>query len=232
MTTVSYRLIVRLKDQDLCVVTRKRDSIEYASYLKGNMRTPLFDRMTTNELDRLRTLEFKTLWLDLWKSHARILPYAPHLPRTFERSRRAISKDVHGYPEPEWDFPGGRPWEEEPRVCALREFCEETGASPGAIAFDDARRRIVVHHKGSDGRTYESVYYWALADRRFELVPNPREVSVAEWVPFAEAIERLRPYHHLRSIFGSSACSASFGGTMPERHRTTSFAPGKAQVSD
>lgn len=233
--TVSHRLIVRLRDQDLCVVTRKRDSIEYASYLKGNMRAPLFDRMTTSELERLRTKDFKALWLDLWKDHVRILPYAPHLPRTFERTRRAIPADVRGYPEPEWDFPGGRPWSETPRACALREFCEEIGwpNSTTGIHFDDSRTPIVVHHEGSDGRTYESMYHWALADRPFELVPNPAEVSAAQWVPFAEAIERLRPYHHLRSIFGSSASSASFGGTMPFRHRTTSFAPGKTpEVQD
>lgn len=199
---VSHRLIVRLTDQDLCVVTRKRDSIEYASYLRGNMRTCLFDRMTTHELERLRTMDFNSLWLDLWRDNVRILPYAPHLKRSFERSQKSIPA-VHGYPEPEWEFPGGRPQtrSETPRECALREFCEEVGLQdPSVIEFDDDQSPIVVHHEGSDGRVYQSIYHWAVAERSFELVPNPREVSVAEWVPFVHAIDRLRPYHHLRSI--------------------------------
>lgn len=204
MTTVSHRLIVCLKDQDLCIVTRKRDSIEYASYLKGNMRTAIFDRMTTDELERLRTTDYRALWMDLWRDHARILPHVPTLERMFNRLRKEIPPgDVSKYPEPEWDFPGGRPKSraETPRDCALREFCEETGASPHAIEFDESRVPIAVHYEGSDGRTYQSVYHWAIADRPFELVPNPREVSAAAWLPIDRSIDRLRPYHHLRVLW-------------------------------
>jgi len=66
---------------------------------------------------------------------------------------------------------------------------------------------------------YESVYHWARARRPFEIVPNPREVSVAEWLPFDRAIDRLRSYHHLRSIF------PGFG------YRTASFAPIRRALS-
>jgi 8-oxo-dGTP pyrophosphatase MutT (NUDIX family) len=216
----SHRLIVSLKDQDLCVVTRKRDSIEYASYLKGNMRTTVFDRMTTDELDRLRTKDYRSLWIDLWRDHARILPHVPTLERMFNRLRKEIPPNdrATGCSEPEWDFPGGRPKSrtEAPRDCALREFCEEVGLQdPDAIEFDESRVPIAVNYEGSDGRLYQSVYHWAIAKRPFDLVPNPREVSVAVWLPFDESIDRLRSYNHLRSIF-----------------RPASFAPGRAEAED
>ena len=205
---VSHRLIVF--HEHLCVVARTRDSIEYASYLRGNI-TALFDRMTTHELERLRTMDYESLWRDLWTHHIRKLPSDPSNKQMFERMRTSIPTNVHGYPEPEWEFPGGRPRNrmETPRQCALRELCEEVGLqSPDAIEFDDVRSPIAIHHEGSDGRLYESVYHWAHAKRSFELVPNPREVSVAEWVPFDRAIDRLRPYHHLRSIFCHAASFA------------------------
>jgi len=214
---VSHRLIVSLKDQDLCVVTRKRDSIEYASYLRGNMRMALFDRMTTDELERLRTRDYRSLWVDLWRDHARILPSVPYHERMFNRLQKSVPPDVLqlGYPEPEWDFPGGRPKSktETPRDCALREFCEEVGLrDPDAIEFDDARVPIAIHHEGSDGHMYESVYHWATAKRPFDLVANPREVSVATWLSFDESIDRLRSYNHLRTIVRSASFAPDRAG--------------------
>lgn len=103
------------------------------------------------------------------------------------------------YSSCEYGFPKGRRERETNMVCALREFCEETGYKNSQIEILNSETTIDETFIGSDGKHYVHSYY--LARVNDPLNPNiPRmynnEVKTVGWYSIPDAYTKLkaRPY--------------------------------------
>ncbi len=95
----------------------------------------------------------------------------------------------------DWSLPKGKvdPGENEP-VAAVREIWEETGQRSHL-----GRRLIQTHYQIPQG--HKTVHYWAARALGGDFVPGD-EVDRLEWLPIAEASERLT-YPHDRDVLAS-----------------------------
>ena len=91
---------------------------------------------------------------------------------------------------------GGLEWGESPAEAAERELREETGLPPDGLRDGHAQTRFPIlpawrHRYAPEVATnLEHVWYLELPARR-DVVLNPAEHAAAEWLPVAEAIERV-----------------------------------------
>lgn len=201
------------------MLIRRRDSLAYVDFLRGkySLSNPtyiqtLLNGMTTEELQRLGTQPFDTLWTRLWNAqNTRQFRFEYEAARRMFESFKSTG-DIHGkgmakyiaevstaWTEPEWGFPKGRRSPHESEIaCALREFTEETGVSAGALTLRRGVSPEAEEYRGSNNIQYHHVYYVAdcmVAD----VVVNPsnrvqmREVGGIGWFPFEEAYMKIRP---------------------------------------
>lgn len=217
--TYSYGIIAIQRRDDVphYLLIRRRDSLAYVDFLRGkySLGNPayiqnLMNNMTTDELSRLQSLPFDTLWTRLWNAqNTRQFRFEfESARRIFESFRstgdldgKVMSKyiaDVStAWAEPEWGFPKGRraPHESE-MACALREFTEETGVSATTLTLRRGYPPETEEYRGSNNIQYHHVYY--VGDCGAEVALNPtnrvqmREVGAIGWFPFEEAYLKIR----------------------------------------
>ena len=146
------------------LMIRRKDTFGYIDFVRGKYSVTnrfqvqkCIDEMTLEEKNRILTLSFSTLWIQLW-SRATSGSYKSEeaiSSKKFEILRAAgvVNIDasgtettialvdmVHNSPtrwiEQEWEFPKGRRnFRENDIDCALREFEEETGITRKTIAI-------------------------------------------------------------------------------------------------
>lgn len=193
------------------LLAQRRDTIEYADYLRGRYSYPnlytYFSLMTLQERERLRNHDFKTLWDDLWVDHNNRL-YKEYLPKAllkFEANKKVmfefLDNTTSNVQEPGWGFPKGKKNGLETELeCAIREFTEETRLSIDYLNLINISpiREIF---KGSNGKMYSTVYYFAQVDHLLPIhkihTGGLREDTISEeisnllWVPLEEAVKFL-----------------------------------------
>lgn len=200
------------------LMIRRRDSLSYVDFLRGKYKLSnpsyiqsLLNGMTDEELQRLGTLPFDTLWMRLWNAQN-----TRQFRLEYETARRMFESfkstgDIHGkvlsryiaevsttWSEPEWGFPKGRRSPHESDIaCALREFTEETGVSSAALTLRHGMEPEAEEYTGSNNIQYHHVYY--VGDCPVDVAVNPsnrvqmREVGAIGWFPFEEAYLKIRP---------------------------------------
>lgn len=116
---------------------QRRESVAYAVLVKGYYRPntirSLVEKLSSDERNRIKNLDFDVLWNDIW-INTRCFRYRDDYSRAFflfirnrEDILTAISTTACTRKDPPWEFTKGRRHPREQRVaCALREFEEET----------------------------------------------------------------------------------------------------------
>ena len=214
--TMSYGIIAVRRTSNgppKYLMIRRRDSLGYVDFMRGKYSIgdtvyiqTLLNQMTKTELARLQTTSFALLWSELWN-----FQNTRQFRNEFEPARRmfeAVQTDGllarlitavnTAWEEPEWGLPKGRRSQHESeRLCAIREFAEETGLAAADIQLT-AMPPETEEYVGSNGIAYRHVYYIATCNLGVDATVNAdnrvqtREVGDIGWFTFEEAYLRIR----------------------------------------
>ena len=193
---VSYGIIAytRVKKNNLFLIYQRRDNFEYMDFLRGMWTTEehakkLVAKMSESERYRLLNYTFEELWDDLWVNHdfniyrdgkkKAITKYNMiqlKLPSILEETDFPQTIEQQ---DPPWGFPKGKKsnYRESTRVCALREFEEETRIPKEYLLYNDNcdndDNTLIEKFIGSNGKSYTTHYYLAKLDNNlFKTLPE------------------------------------------------------------
>jgi ADP-ribose pyrophosphatase YjhB (NUDIX family) len=151
------------------LLIQRKDTMGYIDLLRGKNPEYLnvqIDEMIPEELERLRTSDFDTLWDELWNDHSSKYYKNDKKKCKSKFDKLNINKVIERDKKSLWTFqefgiPKGRKnLKENFRECAIREFEEETGYSRDHYNIIDTG---TVEEKfiGSNGIKYKHIYYLA-----------------------------------------------------------------------
>jgi 8-oxo-dGTP pyrophosphatase MutT (NUDIX family) len=205
---------------------RRKDSFGYIDFIRGkymqnnleHLQT-IFDEMSIDEREKIRTNDFETLWKMMWgiqntsqmSSQYRGEEVASQ--KKFEALKSGIPIGENGetvsldsliensttrWKETEWEFPKGRRnYQEKDLDCALREFEEETGLSKKNIKIIENLVPFEEMFLGSNHKSYKHKYFLGYTENIQDNLDNYQqtEVSKIEWKTIDECLESIRPYN-------------------------------------
>ncbi len=199
------------------LLIRRRDSLAYVDFVRGKytMNDPayiqtLFDHMTIEERERFLHKSFDDVWVNLWNSQntRQYRSEYEYAKKTFESMKktgdvngklmsRYVNETTTKWTEPEWGFPKGRrsPHESE-SICALREFCEETGLHQKDVSIHTELTPEYEEYTGTNTIRYKHTYYIAKCEKDVVIDKSnrvqTREIGDIGWFPFEEAYFKIR----------------------------------------
>ena len=221
-------IIFRLdKDEPKVLMIQRKDSLCYIDFIRGkydrniNYIQILIDKCSISEKERLKTLEFKELWKDLWlldedfkqnddylKSYTKFqsLKEGMLIKDTTYTIETFINASQTNYRESEWEFPKGRRnMNENDFECANREFCEESGYCIYDYDIINNICPFIEEFIGENRVRYKYIYYIGklknlerkpiIDKNNFEQVTEIRDIK---WVTKKESLYIIRNYHHSR----------------------------------
>lgn len=213
---LAYRRPAPEKEVEWLLICR-RDSLGFIELMRGKYELTdgaaiqsLIDQMTLNERERILGQTFHELWIALWNGPASRRYHAEYEQAklkfdSLKKSGRltvmcAVSKTT--WAEPEWGFPKGRRSSSESELtCAFRETQEEAGVGRGHLRLIPGIEPFVEEFIGSNGIRYRHKYWLAEAPASLTVGLDPknpdqrREVGDVHWFPYADALDKIRPYN-------------------------------------
>lgn len=193
---VSYGIIAytRVKKNISFLIYQRRDNFEYMDFLRGMWATEeharkLIAKMSASERYRLLNFTFDELWDDLWVNHDFNI-YRDGKKKAISKYNMiqmkipSILEDTNDInlieqQDPPWGFPKGKKsnYRESTKVCALREFEEETRIPKEYLITStlsgDEEDTLVEKFIGSNGKSYTTHYYMAKLDNNlFKALPE------------------------------------------------------------
>jgi len=166
----------------------------------------MLEEMIPEELERLKTHDFKQLWDLLWTNHKCRAYTTDYLvaKRKFETlNLDLLLADI----QPKWQTQeygipkGRRNGRESDLMCAMREFEEETGLTAKDYTVDSHPERVLEEtFIGSNGTHYRHVYYLARLHDDVEPRINPDNVTQTSEIrsigmyTLKECLAKLRDY--------------------------------------
>ena len=213
------------------LVIRRKDSLGYVEFLRGRYSLSdtefiysIFEEMTIEERERIRTLDFDTLWCQLWmlkgnekrkesfrKEYIVSSNKFLRLKKGYTVRGTLINLDIiasnlkYIWTESEWGFPKGRRNVRESDIdTANRELMEETG-----IHKDDyfLYRNIKPYEEiflGSNNVIYKHIYYLGkyTSTRPILLDESNRqqvsEIGAIQWMDIDTIKDKMRFYNEKR----------------------------------
>ena len=205
------------------LLIQRKDTLGYVEFMRGkyNVNSPdyigsLFNQMTIDELTRLETFDFETLWNTLWNNQisrqykqeydTALGKYNLLVAGGEETGGRTLESYIKGanreWATPEWGFPKGRRGNRESEIsCAVREFSEETGLEEAQCILVKNLLPLEENFLGGNRIQYRHRYYLAYCQHNTEVCIDShnsvmnREISDIGWFSYEEAIKRIRPYN-------------------------------------
>jgi 8-oxo-dGTP pyrophosphatase MutT (NUDIX family) len=204
------------------LMIRRKDSFGYIDFIRGkysannlSQMNRIIDQMSLNEKERILTLPFETLWIEMWgKSNVHYKNEEFTSKKKFDSISEGILfndklvtlKDIvemskTKWRETEWEFPKGRRNQKEKDLdCALREFEEETGISRTDIKIIENVLPFEELFIGSNHKSYKHKYFLAFMYNTKDIDSSlnnfqKTEVSKLEWKTVEDCLESIRPYN-------------------------------------
>jgi 8-oxo-dGTP pyrophosphatase MutT (NUDIX family) len=151
------------------LLIQRKDTMGYIDFLRGKNPEYLnvqIEEMIPEELERLKTQDFDSLWDKLWNDHS-----SKYYKNDKKKCKAKfydidINKVIDSNKKSSWAFqefgiPKGRKnIKENFRDCAIREFEEETGYSSNHYNIIDTGT-VEEKFVGSNGIEYKHIYYLA-----------------------------------------------------------------------
>lgn len=198
------------------LMIRRRNTIGYIDFLRGKYKLYnkiniekvkcMIGEMTDKEKLDLLTLDFDTIWDQLWLNHSSgiYLNEKEKCRKIFNMlDVKRLIKDSgkSRYFEQEYGFPKGRKnMNESPTECAIREFKEETCLKDDDFKLCVFFNPILENFIGSDNVKYSHYYYLAEITRDIDLEDIEKntkyleEVSKIGLYSYQEAYKLIRDY--------------------------------------
>jgi 8-oxo-dGTP pyrophosphatase MutT (NUDIX family) len=208
-----------LTEQIKFLMVSRKHSLGYTEFMMGRYSlsnidhiTFLIQQMLPEEIEKIKQNinDFDTLWKDLWNETTIKQTNIYNNSRTlFNRLNSCEveieldfllekTKTLSLYETPEYGFPKGRKnLGENPRDCAVREFCEETGFDKEDIKIIDEIEPIVENLIGTNGIKYIHIYYVAelLIDKDISTIQGDGEIGDMNFYSYNDTKYHIRPYH-------------------------------------
>lgn len=219
-----FRYNKSIEDVQYLMICR-RHTFGYVEFIRANYQIlnrdyikQLLMEMTVHERNKIQTMSFKELWMDLWQQknvHYNHEFNTAHY--TFKRLMnsemckellRTLPKSV--WTQPEWGFPKGkRNVSESPLECAVREMQEETGlfynqGYTSIIGDSDSHglpKQVAEIFQSTDKSVYRHIYYLYRHVGNVDYTLNAknimqmREVSDIMWLTYDECMVCIRSYN-------------------------------------
>ena len=220
------------------LMIQRKKTLGYIEFLRGRYNendisdyTNLFEQMTKDEINEIKTLTFDVLWNNLWNNDSK------HFKVEYEDSynkynyiRKTIDFEVFlsnikvKFNSPEWGFPKGRRiYLEKNLACACREFEEETSLTKNDYSIISNVPPINEIFYGTNNILYKHIYYFALCKNDVNAIINKNnhnqmlEIGNIGFFNFNESSKKIRSYHNERKnilnesfIFFSSIIENNF----------------------
>jgi len=198
----------------------RKDSLGFVDFMRGKYQTHdpayirnIFNEMTINEREKVKTMDFDALWKDLWGENIGI-QYRGEERISRDKFKRLtngimsndqyytietiIDESTTKWDVPEWGFPKGRRnYQEKDITCAIREFEEETGYSCSSIELIHNLQPLEEVFTGSNYKSYKHCYYLAYMANDYGVGSDYQktEVSQLKWGTYDEVMNLIRPYN-------------------------------------
>ena len=215
------------------LMVQRKDSLCYIEFLRGKYDKSdrhyilkLLNKCSAPERDRLGKQAFDELWMELWSlstittSMKFRLDYEKGRTK-FNSLRKGIAFTIGGskdtldtllsevttnYLESEWEFPKGRRnTGEGNKMCAIREFQEETGYQPDDYSLLLNVMPFEEEYMGENRIKYKHIYYVGYLTNTSKVCEvnvndalQMQEIRDLKWLSKECALQRLRDYHHTR----------------------------------
>jgi len=204
------------------LMIQRRDTLGYVEFMRGKYNIvnteyiqSLFNQMTHDELERLKDIDFESLWNALWNNQIS-RQYKQEYDNAFSKysllatTDDASIKNLNQYitdanrewRTPEWGFPKGRRGNRESEItCALREFSEETGLDETQCVLVKNLMPLEENFLGGNRIQYRHRYFLAYCRQKTTVsidIANTvmnREIGDIGWFSYEKALELIRPYN-------------------------------------
>jgi len=213
ITSYGVLLIVDIDKIPKIIMIQRKDSLCYIELVRGKYNIDdstrlkiLFERISVEESNNIKTNGFKKLWNDLWLiDDADELKYI----KEFKNSKILFNKlDKNKYIvkskylESEWEFPKGKKNKnEENYMCAKRELEEETNIKKEDYELIKNISPIIENFKGENNINYINIYYVGICNeiKNIKVDINNRdqlsEIKDVKILTKNEAIDHIRDYN-------------------------------------
>lgn len=222
------------------LMIQRKDSLSFMEFIRGKYQITQVDyikqllaAMTQRERQSLLTTSFESLWNYVWCQ-----PSIPKQTTEFLEAKKKfdnlragflhqdtatwtnledlLKRNPSPFKEPEWGFPKGRRrLREEDIHCAVREFCEETGAKPHDLQLLPNLQPFEEIFYGTNNVLYRHVYYLARicgggdSDKILAIDPRnvnqTREVRAIRWFTFEDTLAHIRSHNRERKTLFQQA---------------------------
>lgn len=224
---LSYGIILyNTNDIPKIIMIERKDTLSYIEFLRGKYKSIndieylklLFSRFSFNELEKLKEMDFDSLWNDLWIHFDTI---NPRIRREYKKSKDKFNLLKKGikvgdskidllylinevedpYQSNEWEIPKGRrKLYENNRQCAIREFYEETNICGDDYTLFKNIIPIIEEYTGINGVKYKHVYYIGRIEDKCPVSVNMKnkdqytEIKDIQWYSRQECLDSIRDY--------------------------------------
>jgi len=197
------------------LIVQRKHSLGYIEFVRGRYNINelesifhLIRQMTPNEIQCIKTKEFKDIWEDLWKKTSYSKIYMKEMEESCEKFNKLKDNKffdnelINDYDEPEWGFPKGRRNPNEKNLkCALREFWEETGILKNDLIVLNKLFPLQEIFFGTNGIKYKHIYYIAIYNSKEDInigkihEDQLTEIGGIQWKNLEGCLSEFRPYH-------------------------------------
>jgi len=213
ITSYGVLLIVNIDKIPKIIMIQRKDSICYIELIRGkyniedeNRLKILFERISVEESNKIKTNGFRKLWNDLWLiNDDNEIKYIKEYKQS-ESLFNLLDKDKYvvnsKYSESEWEFPKGKKNKnEENYMCAKRELEEETNIREEDYELIKNISPIIENFKGENNINYRNIYYVGICKntKNIKVDINNRdqlsEIRDVKILTKNEAIDHIRDYN-------------------------------------
>lgn len=218
-------LFCSVKDQIKFLLIRRKHTLGFLEFMRGRYNVEnidgiifLFKQMTSEEIDKIKNMaynDFDELWTNVWGNNKKTQMFHNEYIKSKDKITQLID-EKNGYLPlsfyvnnviplwdcPEWGFPKGRRnYKENDKICAVREFKEETGYEDDDFIMMNDLCSIEENLIGTNGINYKHIYYLAIAcNDKDPIVDTTNKMQVKEigdigYFSYNECIKKIRPYH-------------------------------------